>query len=102
METKFNTPKQVKPRFKLYRHVNDEESGEWYRSLLGYVRADNENEAMAEGVKTYGLQWREMRVYPVGVRVKLSGYMTAETQGRLLRESFNSMGRDEQDAYMGR
>lgn len=89
-------------KLKVYKAWRDGESGEWGREFLGYVSGENEETCRENAVEKFSEDWADLRLYSVGERVKLHGWLSEEARGDTLRKEFNSMCREEQDAYMGR
>ena len=88
-------------KLKAYKAWTDSESGEWGRSLLGYVSADTEDACRLAAAEKFGCEYFRIRLFKIGERVKLHGYMSERSRAACLRAEFNAMSSDEQDAYMG-
>lgn len=89
-------------KLKAYKAWSDGESGEWGREFLGHITGETKDACLKSAIERFDCEYRNIRLFPVGERVKLHGYLSEQGKARALRSEFNSMCGDEQDAYMDR
>lgn len=89
-------------KLKAYKVWVDGESREWGREFLGHITGETKDACLKSAIDKFDCECRSIRLFPVGERVKLHGYLSEQGRTRALRSDFNSMCSDEQDAYMGR
>ena len=88
-------------KLKAYKAWTDGDSGEWGREYLGCFYGETSEEILTAASNKSEWYEVDIRLFPIGERVKLHGYLSDSARADCLRDEFNAMCHEEKNAYFG-